>query len=70
MREMFCNNLATEEMDWRFGLSCAPWFEGQFKRMIGQVQQVLYKCTDKANLRLEELEQVLVNIKATLNNQP
>jgi hypothetical protein len=48
----------------------APWWGGQFERMVGLVKQALYKTTGKANLRWEELEEVLLDIETVLNNRP
>jgi hypothetical protein len=37
------NLLARGEIKWQFNLSRAPWWGGQFERMIGLIKQSLYK---------------------------
>jgi hypothetical protein len=46
------NVLAVTEIHWQFNLSRAPWWGGQFERLIGLVKRALYKtigggCTSK-----------------------
>ena len=55
---------------WQFNLSRAPWWGGQFERMVGLVKQALYKTTGKSKLTWNELEEVLLDIEITLNNRP
>ena len=38
--------------------------------MVGLVKQSLYKATGYANLNLNELEEILLDIKINLNNHP
>lgn len=35
--------LAREDIKWQFNLSRAPWWGGQFERLIGLIKQSLYK---------------------------
>jgi hypothetical protein len=37
------NFLAVTEIHWQFNLSRAPWWGGQFERLIGLVKRALYK---------------------------
>ena len=46
--------LIKKEIQWKFNLSRAPWWGGQFERMIGLVKQCLYKTTGRANLSQKE----------------
>ena len=55
---------------WKFNLSRAPWWGGQFKRMVGLVKNSLYKTIGKAMLSWRELEEVLLDLENTLNNRP
>ena len=48
--------LVTEQVKWKFNLSRTPWWGGQFERMVGLVKQCLYKATEKAKLKKQELE--------------
>ena len=59
-----------EEINWKFKLSRALWWGGQFERMVGLVKQCLYKATGRANLSQKEFEEIALDIEATLNNQP
>ena len=60
-----CNNI-----EWKLKLSSAPWWGGQFERMISLVKNALYKTVGKATLSWRELEEVLLDIENTLNNRP
>ena len=43
---------------------------GQFDRMVGLVKHSLCKATGYANLSLNELEMILLDIEINLNNRP
>ena len=68
--ERFHNWLAEQRIDWQFNLSRAPWWGGQFERMVGLVKQALYKSIGKACLQWKELQEVLLDIELVLNNRP
>jgi hypothetical protein len=68
--ERFHNWLAEQRIDWQFSLSRAPWWGGQFERMVGLVKQALYKSIGKACLQWKELQEVLLDIELVLNNRP
>lgn len=55
---------------WQFNLSRAPWWGGQFERMVGLVKNALYKTIGSGFLSWKELEEVLVDVEVTLNNRP
>ena len=40
------------------------------ERMVGLMKQCLYKSVGKANLKWNELEEILLDIENTLNNRP
>ena len=63
-------NLKLSEEDWKFKLSRAPWWGGQFERMVGLVRLGLYKATGRANLSQKQFEEIVLDIEVTLNNQP
>ena len=42
--------MSTQNIKWQFNMSRAPWWGGQFIRMIGIVKTVLYKTVGKALL--------------------
>jgi transposase len=50
-QEQFQNFLARQNIIWQFNLSRAPWWGGQFERMVGLVKRALYKSIGRANLR-------------------
>ena len=61
---------ATQEIRWRFNLSRAPWWGGQYKRLVGLVKQSFYKSVGKTTLTFGEFEEVLLDIETSLNNRP
>ena len=60
--------LVTEQVKWKFNLSRAPWWGGQFERMVGLAKQCLYKVTGKAKLTKQEPEEVILDTEINLNN--
>ena len=62
--------LIKENISWRFNLSRAPWWGGQFERLIGITKQALHKSLGKTNLYWNELEEVLLDIEINMNNRP
>ena len=68
--ERFNNYLARNNITWTFNLSKAPWWGGQFERIIGLVKQSLYKVIGKADLKVPELQEVMLGVETSLNNRP
>ena len=66
----FQNFLAYQGIKWQFNLSLAPWWGGQFERMVGLVKGALYKCIGNSLLSWAELQEVLLDIEVALNNSP
>ena len=62
--------LAHQHITWQFNLSRAPWWGGQFERMVGLVKRAMYKSIGGANLAWSELEEVILDVEITLNNRP
>ena len=60
--------LVTEQVKWKFNLSRAPWWGGQFERMVGLVKQCLYKATGTAKFTKQELK-VILDTEINLNNR-
>ena len=54
----------------RFNLSQAPWWRGQFERLIDLFKQSFYKSIGNRNLTWAELMDVILNIEVTLNSRP
>lgn len=62
--------LASNEIKWQFNLSRAPWWGGQFERLIGLIKGALRKSIGSGLLWWTELEEVLLDVEITLNNRP
>ena len=68
--EKFHNFLSNESITWKFNLSKAPWWGGQFEQLIGLTKQTIYITIGKAHLKWAEPEEVLLDIEVNLNNRP
>ena len=62
--------LAHHNILWQFNLSRAPWWGGQFERLVGVVKQAFYKAVGRALLMFDELEEVILNVEVAVNNRP
>ena len=62
--------LASKEIKWLFNLSRAPWWGGQFERLIGLLKVALRKSIGNGLLWWKELEEVFLDVETTLNNRP
>ncbi len=60
----------SEKFSWQFNLSWAPWWGGQFERLIGLFKSAFYKTIANATLRWSELEELVPDVEITLNNKP
>ena len=68
--EILQDYLSINQIRWQFNLSRAPWWGGQFERMIGLVKAALSKTIGNGFLRWNELEEVLLDVEVALNNRP
>ena len=68
--EKFSDFLAKNNIQWQFNLSRAPWWGGQFERLVGLVKRALYKSIGRGGLFWEELEEVLIDVEVALNGRP
>ena len=68
--EIFNDFLSQQSIIWQFNLSRAPWWGGQFERLIGLMKAAFYKTVGQGLLTWEELTEVLLDIEVTLNNRP
>ena len=64
------NYLAHQSIVWQFNLSRAPWWGGQFERLVGIVKQALFKSVRRAILTWKELEEVMLDVEVAINNRP
>ena len=62
--------LSINQIKWQFNLSRAPWWGGQFERLIGLVKSALNKTIGNGLLWWKELQEVLQDVEITLNNRP
>ena len=62
--------LSTQEITWQFNLSCAPWWGGQFERLIGVMKGTFYETVGQDQLSWDKLSEVLLDIEIVLNNSP
>ena len=58
------------EMKWKFKLSRAPWWGGQFERLIGIVKAAMYKVIGGGHLTWDELSEVLLDVEIQINRRP
>ena len=68
--ETLSSYLMEQGIQWRFNMSRAPWWSGFFERLIGIMKRSLSKVVGKSTLRLEELEEVLLDVECVMNNRP
>ena len=66
LNEFLCN----QSISWQFNLSRAPWWGGQFERLIGLMKAAFYKTVGGGLLTWDELSEVLLDIEVTINNRP
>ena len=67
--EKFQYQLSRNDIAWRFNLSHAPWWGGQFERLIGLFKTAFYKTVGNGTLRWSELEEVVLDVEVALNNR-
>ncbi|CAL8130362.1 unnamed protein product [Orchesella dallaii] len=59
-----------QKIEWRFNPPTAAWWGGFWERMVGVVKSTLRKVLGKASLDFEELETVLCEVEAVVNQRP
>ena len=68
--EQIQSYLADEEIHWRFNLSRAPWWGGQFERLIGLFKHAFFKTIGGGMLSWTELCEVVLEVETQLNRRP
>jgi hypothetical protein len=70
-RDERLNGILTEFcIEWRFNLSRAAWWGGQFERLIGLFKRSFHKTNGNGTLAFGELEEVVLDIEIALNDRP
>ncbi|XP_077985927.1 uncharacterized protein LOC144440430 [Glandiceps talaboti] len=64
------NYLANHRIEWSFIPKRAPWFGGFWERLIGLTKTSLGKVLGRTFVSVDELQTVLTEIEATLNDRP
>jgi hypothetical protein len=62
--------LAKNNIKWQFNLSKAPWWGGQYERLIRLVKQAFYRVVGRSSLTWKELQEVILDVEICLNNRP
>ena len=62
--------LSKERIIWKFNLSRAPWWGGQYELLIGLTKHSQYKSIGKSLSTWSEIEEVLLDFEVNLNNRP
>ena len=68
--EEFHHYLAQHDVAWRFNLSRAPWWGGQFERLIGVFKSAFRKAVGNGTLSRNELSDVVLDVEIAINNRP
>lgn len=59
-----------EGMKWQFNLSRAPWWGGQFERLVGLIKQTIWKSFGKTKPKFEEFKSLMLDVEITIKNRP
>ena len=62
--------LANRRISWKFNMDRAPWWGGDFERMIQNAKRSLRMTLRNAKLDYDELHTILVEVEGTLNSRP
>ena len=62
--------LEWHDIEWKFNLSHAPWWGGQFKWLIGVVKKAMHKVIGRGSLLWNELIDVLLEVETQVNRRP
>ena len=68
--ERLHNHIEENEIKWIFNLSRAPWWGGQFERLIGVVKGAMRKVIGKGTLYWNEMSDVLLDVETQINRRP
>ena len=68
--EKFHHYLAKHDIAWRFNLSRAPWWGGQFERLIGVFKSAFRKAAGNGTLTWSELSDIVLDVEIATNGRP
>lgn len=68
--ERFHDYLAKNSIEWKFNLSRAPWWGGQFERLVGIFKAAFYKTIGNGTLTFDELSEVVIDVETAINSRP
>lgn len=63
-------HLSNRAVQWRFIPKRAPWYGGFWERLIGLTKITLKRVLGRASVQLSELQTIVVEIEAILNDRP
>ena len=66
----FHHYLAKYDIAWRFNLSRAPWWGGQFERLIGVFKSAFRKAVGNETLTWSELSDIVLDVEIAINGRP
>ena len=69
-QEKFHDALCKLEIIWRFNLSKAPCWGGQYERLIGIFKSIFRKTVGGDLLSISELEETILDIEVCMNSRP
>ena len=64
------NFASSRNVTWTFNPPAAPWWGGVYERIVRSVKRCLKKILGKSKITYEELQTILYDIEAVLNNRP
>ena len=68
--ETLQRQLERHNVTWRFIPKRAPWYGGCWERMVGLTKQAIKKTLGRAFVTLKQLETIVTEIEAMLNDRP
>ena len=63
------SQLGNRGIEWKFIPKRAPWYGGFWERLIGLTKLSLEKVLGKTNISLDELQTIIAEIEAVLNDR-
>ena len=66
LKEVF----SRQGIEWKFIPKRAPWYGGFWERLIGLTKRAIKKTLGRASITLMELQTLIVEVEATLNDRP